>query len=405
VTAAFLTSPSGLALLREIEGLQPPLREANFLTHLAALRKKYPQRAPAEVGAALELHLLRQKAQASGKFSQATHLFFTKSGLEQASGEVITAYRVQRFVQNLALGARIADLGCGIGGDSLALAQQGFQVIGIDLDAERLELARANAQVYNVQDSIEFSQLDINDFNPKGYTALFFDPARRTEAGKRLFSVEAYQPPLSIIQKWLPVVPNLAVKISPGVDYSELQAYNCEVEIISENGDVKEAVLWFGALQSHDSYSQPVLRRATLLPQRHTLISQVAVEPLAIGTPLNFLYEPDGAVIRAGLVQDLGRLMGGSTSKIDEDIAFLTSMEPLETPFARRFTIREAMPFNLKKLNRRLQELEVGHVIVKKRGSPLDPQQLEHALKLKGTLHLTLVLTHVLGQAYVLLCD
>ena len=405
-SAQFLVSDVGQQLLVEIAGLQSPLRESNFLTWLAALRKKYPALAPENVGAALELHLLRQRATVSAKFSRADQMFFTKSGLEQASGESIASYRAGRFAQNLPPHAHIADLGCGIGGDSLALASQKLRVTAVDLDADRLVLAQANAVVYGVPDQIEFQQLDINDFQPSGYDALFFDPARRTDEGKRLFGVEAYRPPLSIIRRWLPHVPNIAVKISPGVDYNDLKDYACEVEIISLDGDVKEAVLWFGALQSRHATDVLVTRRATLLPAKLSLTDTPAeVAPVAVDAPQNFLYEPDGAVIRAGLVQGLARQMGQSVTKIDPDIAFLTSPEPIATPFARRFTIQETLPFNLKKLNRRLQELGVGHVIIKKRGSPLDPQQLEHALKLKGDLHLTLVLTHVLGKPYVLLCQ
>lgn len=404
-SAQFFVSQAGQQLLAEIVGLQPPLRDSNFLTWLVALRKKYSALAPENVGAALELHLLRQRAAASAKFARADQMFFTKSGLEQASGEIVANYRASRFAKNLPPNAHIADLGCGIGGDSLALANQKLLVTAVDLDADRLLLAQANAALYGVQDQIEFQQLDINDFHPLGYDALFFDPARRTEAGKRLFWVEAYRPPLSIIRHWWTHVPNIAVKISPGVDYNDLKDYACEVEIISLDGDVKEAVLWFGALQSRHSTATPVTRRATLLPSQLTLTDTLdELEPVAVGAPQNFLYEPDGAVIRAGLVQGLARQMGQSVTKIDQDIAFLTSPEPIATPFARRFTIQETLPFNLKKLNRRLQELSVGHVTIKKRGSPLDPQQLEHALKLKGDLHLTIVLTHVLGKPYILLC-
>lgn len=408
MTSTFLVSEEGARLLDEIAALQPSLREANFLTHLSALRKKYPQTEPENIGAALELHLLRQKAAISGKFALANKLFFTKGGLEQASSQVVADYRAGRFAASLPNGSRLADLGCGLGSDSLALARQGFFVTGVDLDAERLELARANAKALSLQQQLEFMEQDITNFDPVGYAGIFFDPARRTETGKRLFSVEAYQPPLSLLRHWQHQVPNIAAKISPGVDYTELDDYDCEIEIISEAGDVKEAALWFGQLRSGRENKEPVRRRATLLPQQLSLTDSprdATFEVVAIGVPLRYLFEPDGAVIRAGLVEELAHLLGHSTRKIDQDIAFLTSDYPHETPFARRFAVRESLPFNLKKLNRRLQELEVGRVTIKKRGSPLDPQQLEHALKLKGSAHLTLILTHVLGKPFVLLCD
>jgi len=135
-----------------------------------------------------------------------------------------------------------------------------------------------------------------------------------------------------------------------------------------------------------------------------TNLPQAEREPVPSGPPLAYLYEPDGAVIRAGLVEELALQVGG-LRKLDPDIAYLTSDSLHQTPFARPFQIRESMPFNLKKLSHRMHQLNIGRVTIKKRGSPLDPQQLERALKLKGDLSLTLILTHVQGKPYVLLCE
>lgn len=394
--ANFIISEEGRTALNELasENLQPE-KELALLTRL---RRRFN---PEQTAALLEVAGARQRAVKQGKFSRAAQMFFTKSGLEQSSGERIANYRAARMARSLPPGAKVADLGCGIGGDSLAMAQY-FRVSGVDLDAARLVFARANAAVYNLTANFEGVEVDLTQLDLKGYDAIFFDPARRSAEGKRYFSVEAYQPPLSIIQKWLPLVPEIAVKISPGVDYSELAKYDCEVEIISDEGEVKEAILWFGRFRSDAAIS----RRATLLPGLHTLTNLPALEKekkaVPIGPPLAYLYEPDGAVIRAGLVEELA-LQLGDLQKLDPDIAYLTGNTLFETPFARAYRVREYMPFNLKKLIRRLQELKVGRVIIKKRGSPLDPQQLERALKLKGDQTLTLFLTHLDGKPFVVL--
>jgi hypothetical protein len=64
------------------------------------------------------------------------------------------------------------------------------------------------------------------------------------------------------------------------------------------------------------------------------------------------------------------------------------------------------MPLSLKRQRARLRELDVGRVVVKKRGSPIDPQVLEGQLRLEPARpnQMTLVLTHVLGQPSVILC-
>lgn len=399
--AAFVLSEEGQTALAGLLNQPASLAQNRQLATLTRLRRQF---SPEQAAGLLEVAAARLKASQQEKFSRASAMFFTRTGLEQSSGEAIAAHRAARFAANLLPGCRVADLGCGIGGDSLALAGY-FAVTGVDLDPARLLFAEANLAAYGRAANFATLQTDINQFDPAPYQGLFFDPARRTGEGRRIFSVEDYAPPLSIIKKWLPVVPEIAVKIAPGVKYDELAGYECEVEIISERGDVKEAVLWFGRLRSQDTMGRPVARRATLLPGEYTLTNLEDKPPVPVQAPGRYLYEPDGAVIRAGLVEELALQIGAV--KLNEDIAFLTSNRLVETPFARAFEVLESLPFNLKKLNQRLNELGVGRVVVKKRGSPLDPQELERALKLKGPRdhEKIVVLTQVLGTHTALICE
>jgi hypothetical protein len=233
---------------------------------------------------------------------------------------------------------------------------------------------------------------------------LFFDPARRAGPSgnrRRIWRPDAYEPPLSLIEGWLGQAAGFGVKVAPGIDYDALP-YDCEVEIVSQAGEVKEACLWFGALRQQR-------RTATLLDPatgRSYTLRGVDVAPVPAGQPLRYLYEPDGAVIRAHLIEQLAQQLGAA--KIDDQIAFLTSETLVATPFARAFEIAETLPFNLKRLRARLRELGVGQVVVKKRGSPIDPQALEQQLRLPDKTiaphALTLVLTQVQGQPSVILC-
>jgi len=137
---AFLNGPEGCAILARLS--EADLNEAHTLSLLAELRKTLPADL---AGAALTLARLRERGAA--KFSRAGAMFFTSDALEQASGEAIARYRARRFA---AAGyTRIADLGCGIGGDALALAGvPGTRVIGVDRDPLRLKMARANVCAY-----------------------------------------------------------------------------------------------------------------------------------------------------------------------------------------------------------------------------------------------------------------
>ncbi|MGH2524317.1 MAG: class I SAM-dependent methyltransferase, partial [Anaerolineales bacterium] len=305
-----------------------------------------------------------------------------------ASGEGPSRYRAERFANFNSL----ADLGCGIGGDTLGLAAHA-PVAAVDVDALRLAMAAQNLATYGLRERVTFIQADVQRMQLPRVEAFFFDPARRA-GGRRQFSVHAYQPPLSIVVDWLAHTPAIGVKTSPGVDWAEIEGYDCEVEFISEAGELKECVLWFGPLKTAS-------RRATLLPGRHTLTPLSPLPPLSLSSPLSYLYEPDPSILRAGLVTTLAEHL--NARQLDPDIAYLTADEFKPTPLARAFAIEEAFPFQLKRLRERLRALNVGQVTVKKRGSPLEPEALIRQLKLSGPESRVVFLTHVRGKPYALI--
>jgi len=389
-----LFSPAGQEALARAAALQP--REPDFLKHFNALSRLYPTDL---ARAALEVAILRQEA--AVKFPNAEKMYFTRPALEQATAFEVATYRVQRFAGQ----PRLLDLGCSIGGDTLALAALA-PTIGIDLDPLRLGMARANLAACGLAGRADFVLADLTQalpLNPPPGTGLFFDPARRTGEG-RVFSVVDYRPPLSTLERWLPHTPAAGVKVSPGVRLDELKAYPAEIEFISLKGDLKEAVLWFGPLRT-------AWRRATVLPGPHSLwAAQEAVNAQAgrpISPPRAYLYEPDPAVLRAGLVQTLGEQL--DAAQLDPDIAYLTADHRIETPFARSWQVEAWFPFSLKRLRHELRQRGVTQVVVKKRGSPLQPEALIRSLRLKDGdrsdhAERVVFLTHLRGQPVVVLC-
>jgi hypothetical protein len=393
-----LQTSSGQEVLQSAQALAP--READFLTHFTVLCRRYP----AELArAALETVLLREKAVV--KFPHAQQMYFTREALEQASAGEVSAYRAERYRPY----NPIVDLGCSIGGDTLSLAGAA-PTLGIDIDPLRLAMAEANMRVdsaanHGLADRTLFILADLTaplPLSPESSFArspsplsgaLFFDPARRS-GYRRIFSVKDYLPPLSIIREWLPYFPALGVKISPGVDLDELSAYSAEIEFISLRGELKEAVLWFGPLRTAS-------RRATLLPGPHTLIEADSDPQSVVSEPLGYVYEPDAAVLRAGLVKTLaGKL---AAAQLDPEIAYLTAAKKTPTPFARVWAVEDWFPFSLKRLRSYLRQRGIGQVTVKKRGSPITPEQLIHDLRLKGDLERVVFLTQLRGRPVVII--
>jgi hypothetical protein len=372
-----LLKPDGQRLL--VKYSREPITRENHLRVASDLRRN--------VSGDMANAILRQKA--TVKFERASEMYFTRRALEQASSEIVSSFRAGRYER--AGFNNIADLGCGIGGDALSLSTKA-DVVGVEWNPLRLAMAQENLRVYGRGLNFHPLQADLIELSPLRVDALFADPGRRDEYGRRIFYVHEYRPPLSTFEAWGETVPNQGIKVSPGVDYSELPM-ETEIEFVSVKGEVREGILWTGALRTG------ARRRATLLPSGATL-TDYAVDEVAVMDPKEYLYEPDGAVIRAHLVEQLAQELGAT--KIDDSIAYLTADQAVETKFAHCFVLEDVIPFQLKRLRRYLRERNVGRLTIKKRGSPLDPDALRKRLRLRGDEEKVIFLTKVKGKATVL---
>ncbi len=381
---AFLTSPAGSRLLADLA--TQDLSDSRTLAVMSGLRKSYPL---AHAAAAMEQARLRRAAE--GKFgSDAAVMFFTRDALEQASDSRTRHWRAN------SLSGKVIDAGCGIGADSLTYAQVGCEVLGLDLDVERVAIAEYNASSLGVPDRARFSVYDITAGLPESCDWAFFDPARRDSQGRRIHRAESYLPPLSTLKRWTNAR-QVMVKLSPGIAIDDVRDYGGRLEFLSVDGDLKEAVL----LPSESTQTT----RAVLFTggETHIWDWHALTDLPTVAAPSGWLIEPDSALIRAGLVQHAAIAWGAH--QIDDTIAYSTSESRIETPWARSWRILESMPFNLKKLRAYLSERGVGTVTVKKRGHAMTPEELIAGLKLKGTLSRTLVLTRCAGVPYVVICE
>ncbi|MFC8917054.1 methyltransferase domain-containing protein [Streptomyces sp. NPDC057116] len=380
--AAFsaLLTDEGQALLAALRDYTP----SQELAVASRLRRDHPAEL---VTAALGQARLRQRAVAKFGERDAHRMYFTPNGVEQSTRATVAAYRAARFKD---LGVRgVADLCCGIGGDAIALARAGVRVLAVDRDPLTAEAARANAAALDLADLIEVRCADVTEVDTSAYDAVFVDPARRGGRG-RVFDPEAYSPPLSWAMDAARKAPHAALKIAPGIPHETVPP-EAEAEWVSDGGDVKEAVLWFG--------TRPGAVTATLLPGPRTLTGRGLPDP-RVRPVGRFLYEPDGAVIRAHLVAEVADDLGGGL--VDETIAYVTADDLRPTPYATAYEITDQLPFNLKKLKALLREREVGTLTVKKRGSAVEPEELRRKLKPKGPNAATVFLTRVAGAPTML---
>ncbi|GAA2511049.1 class I SAM-dependent methyltransferase [Streptomyces longisporus] len=378
---ADLLTPEGRALLDEVRGTAP----ADELAVATRLRREHPAEL---VSAALGQARLRQRAAAKFGAEDAERMFFTPNGVEQSTRASVAAYRAERLK---ALGVTsLADLCCGIGGDAVALARAGIRVLAVDRDPATAAVARANAAALGLAELIEVREADVTEVDTGGYDAVFVDPARRGGRG-RIFDPEAYSPPLSwAVEAARKASRAAALKVAPGIPHEAVPA-DAESEWISDGGDVKEAVLWFG--------TDPGAVRATLLPGPRTLLGKGLPDP-RVRPVGRYLYEPDGAVIRAHLVAEVAEQLDGGL--VDATIAYITADELRPTPYASSYEITDQLPFNVKKLKALLRERGVGTLTVKKRGSAVEPEELRKKVKPQGPGSATVFLTRVAGAPTML---
>ncbi len=217
---------------------------------------------------------------------------------------------------------------------------------------------------------------------------VFVDPARRA-GGRRVFDVRAYTPPLDRVLAWRPR--SLAVKVAPGIDWAVVPD-DLEAEVVSLRGEVKEAVLWGGRAR------RGVRRSATLLPGG-TLEGR-GTPPPAVRPPGAWLLEPDGAVVRAGLVAEVAEEVGGGL--LDATIAYVTADERVPTAWGTWYEVLEVLPFGLKRLRAALRARDAGPLVVKKRGTAVEPEVLRRQLRLTGSRPTTVVLTRAAGAQVAL---
>ncbi|MGY1608290.1 THUMP-like domain-containing protein [Geodermatophilus sp. SYSU D00700] len=392
---ALLRAPGGAAATARAAAL---LAEgADVLTGVARLRAEV---GPELAGPAWELARLRARARPVFG-ADADRLFLTADTLEQAGRPELAARRATRLLTDGT--DSVADLGCAAGTDTVALARAGARVLAVDRDPVARELTAANAAALGVDGDVWVVAGDVVELvgaarggEVAGCGAAVLDPARRS-GGRRQLDPDRWSPPWSTVAELLDRVPRAVVKVAPGLDYERVPV-GVEAEWVSVRGSIVEALLWGRGVST-------VWRRATVV--RDGAVSELTADadpgPAPTGPVRGWLHEPDPAVIRSGLVSRVAADLGATL--VDPTIAYLTSDAAAGSPWVHSHRVEEVLPFNLKRLRALLRARGVGRVVVKKRGSPIEPETLSRQVRGPGSATATVVVTRVAGAPTALVCD
>ena len=375
---AYLRGDDGRRALAEVAGLG--LSGTGQVADIASVRTRFGERTAVLV----ETTLLRRRAAA--KFDDPSSWLFTDDALQQATAAAVAEHRARRLT-----GARVHDVTCSVGAELAALGPVAGQLLGSDLDPVRLAMARNNVPDVAVcrADALRPVTRD---------TVVLADPGRRT-GGRRRFDPRAYTPPLDELFDAYRGR-DLVVKCAPGIDFDQLPelGFDGEVELCSLGGSVREACLWPVGL------AEPAVRRRATLLDRGEQLTDADPDECTVGPAGRWIVDPDGAVVRAGLVRQYGTRYG--LWQLDPDIAYLSGDELPDG--VRGFEVLAEIGFDEKRLRRELTARDGGALEILVRGLDVDPDALRRRLKLRGSQPHSVVITRIgtgaAGRAVAFIC-
>lgn len=378
-----LTTDDGRALLAAVEPVASP--------RPADLERWRKLAAPEAVSAAVRLAACRARGKA--KFTRASQMWLDPVALEQATAESVARHKAARFHS---AGGRVIDLCAGIGGDAVALAERAT-VCAVDCDQGMCRRTAWNAAVYAVADRLDVIRARAERFALPSGSLVHIDPDRRAGASRRALRLEGYVPDLEFLRSLPRRVFGGAIKLGPASDFAEhFDQPDFEVEVISLGGECKEATVWFGNLAS-------CRRRATCLPAGATVTERDLSEQRTVPVlpPASWVYDPDPALIRSGLLDGFATAHG--LARCADGIDFLTSPELLVSPFLTAFETLEVLPLDVRKLKRIVAERRLGPLEIKTKGLDLRPETLRPILRPPGPNAATLLLIGGRGPAQAII--
>ncbi len=376
---AFLNSEPGAALLRralEAEADDLQLAAAPWLRNQPAFWRT----------AVLEQRALRLRARA--KHRDADRMLFTPLGLQQMTPEPLARYKAGRLPAGV---GPLADLCCGLGGDSLHVPAA-IPLLGVDLHGEILRAYRHNVGLFRPAMAV---RADAARFQAR-VEGILLDPARRALAhGVRHYDADpepGWEAVLSLVARFR----NAVVKLGPGARVpAELLEYECEylgwrdscLELTVRTGDFGRA----GSIRAVELPAQAVVEAASA--DLETSFGRVE-------DPGDYLYEPVKCVVRAHLFGVLAQREG--LWQLDGRLAYLSGPQRPPSPLWKCYRLKRVLPCDAALLRRELGKHDVGILEIKKRGIDIDPEAWRRRLQPRGPASATLVFTRLRGRAAVL---
>jgi hypothetical protein len=362
---------------------------------IESLRKSFGRE---RAEAMLRLALARRKA--AGKFPESERLWLDPVRAEQATHQLVANHKAKRFK-----GLHVADICCGLGGDSLALARLAGGVVSVDMSRDALRRLQFNVEVLGQESQILLVQGDAERDLVCSTFAIHIDPDRRPGGGggRPSFSLDGCRPGLATLLKYMKRHESGAIKLSPGSDFQRLEkearrlGIRTETEVISLGGECKEATVWFGGLAGSRE------RRATILPDAIAFESEMqsvdCKRDQALPKPGVWLMELDAAIVRAGLAHAFAERHSLETMTDDAAWLFSNQLRPELAGFGTYFQVFDSCAADRRAIRQMMWRLGWLTAVVKSRGR-LSSAEIQKWLEKQpdGVTAETLIVITVPGQ-------
>ena len=325
-------------------------------------------------------------------------LFPAHLSIEQCSSEASAQYKV-----GLLQGQTFVDLTGGLGIDTYFIAQKFQQTDYVERQAELCDLAMHNFEVLkaNVNVLNETAEDYLNHCEPKD--CIFIDPARRDSHGHKTVSIADCTPDVAALQDLLfQKSEKVIVKLSPMLDISKALEdlhHVKEVHVVAVANECKELVF----ILERGYQGEPQFVCVNLMtPQPAVFFMQEeerrCPSRLAEGV-LNYLYEPNPAVMKAGCFKMLTERFG--VCKLHKNSNLYTSNQLVADFPGRIFEVVDWAPFNKKVKQTLLRDVEKASIAV--RNFPLSVAELRRALKINDGDVVYLFATTLKGEEKVII--
>ena len=332
----------------------------------------------------------------SSKFNKP--VFTCGEGVRFATPEVVASYRAGRLKTGV-----LADISCGIGGQTVCFAEECDRVYGVDIDGERLECARRNAGVYGV-DNITFIEGDALSPQVVEQVAdaniIFSDPARPAEEDVR--QTDSLRPGIPMVMEaYRDVTGSFAFEAPPQMPPERID-FDCEREYLGVDGQLNRLTLYFGPLKGCER-SAVVLKGDMYYRLKSGVYTSIGItEADEIS---DYAFEPDPAVVKAELLGELAAELNIKMGivRIDARRSLLTSVSNINSPFFKNiYRVLDKVTFDCNNINRSLKEHSIGKALIRFNVSPdryWDVRnRIESGLVGKTTVHLY----QISGMIYIM---